>query len=249
VFLGAAGDKQGEFWGYRYVTDEESTKLSGLSEDERGVYNLVEREGNRGIWFRDLKRRTPIEHARLTKLLKTLVARKLIKQENSVQGKNRKVYMLFDLEPAREVTGGAFHSGHELDLEFVEQLSKVALVYLKKFTLATTYEILEYIKSVGLSNVALSLEDTQVRLILSILLLLCVLPFSHYHCAQTVLSTLVYDGQVELVPPARVPLLWQNRIAKEQEMAASKAAVGAKRSAAQISEPELTEEDLVLAYL
>ena len=194
MFLSTAADKagSGDFWGYRYVSDEEASKLGGLTEDERGVYNLVEREGNRGIWFRDLKRRTPIEHTRLAKLLKTLMTRKLIKLENSVQGKNRKVYMLFELEPAREVTGGAFHSGHELDLEFVSQvafvarqfpsstvpthysiffhaqLAKVALVYLKKFTLATAHEVLEYIKSTNISSIALSFEDTRVpRLIFS----------------------------------------------------------------------------------
>lgn len=163
VFLGAASDKQGEFWGYRYVTDEEASKLGGLTEDERGVYNFIEREGNKGIWFRDLKKRTPIEHARLSKLLKTLITRKLIKQENSVQGKNRKVYMLYELEPAREVTGGAFHSGHELDLEFVAQLAEVALAYLRKFIVASADEILGFISSTGISKVALSVDDTQVR--------------------------------------------------------------------------------------
>jgi DNA-directed RNA polymerase III subunit RPC6 len=41
--------------------------------------------------------------------LKALEQRKLVKAVKSVANGNRKVYMLFELEPSREITGGAWH--------------------------------------------------------------------------------------------------------------------------------------------
>ena len=40
--------------------------------------------------------------------------------------------MLYDLVPAREISGGAFHAGHELDVEFIAILSKAVIGYLMK---------------------------------------------------------------------------------------------------------------------
>ena len=44
----------------------------------------------------------------VTKILKILEQRGLVKNVKSVQHANRKVYMLAELEPAREITGGAW---------------------------------------------------------------------------------------------------------------------------------------------
>lgn len=49
---------------------------------------------------------TPREQ--INKCLKALEQRKLIKAVKSVASSNRKVYMLFELEPSREITGGAW---------------------------------------------------------------------------------------------------------------------------------------------
>ena len=44
----------------------------------------------------------------VTRILKTLEGRGLVKNVKSVQHANRKVYMLSELEPASEITGGAW---------------------------------------------------------------------------------------------------------------------------------------------
>jgi hypothetical protein len=86
-----------------------------------------------GIWTKDLKIRSNLQqpqarhawlparsaHARsltrlcvarqINKCLKSLEQRKLIKAVKSVASSNRKVYMLYELEPSREITGGAWH--------------------------------------------------------------------------------------------------------------------------------------------
>ena len=48
--------------------------------------------------------------------MKTLEGRGLVKNVKSVQHANRKVYMLAELEPAREITGGAWQAPCTLSL-------------------------------------------------------------------------------------------------------------------------------------
>ena len=50
----------------------------------------------------------PVWLLQVTKILKILEQRGLVKNVKSVQHANRKVYMLAELEPAREITGGAW---------------------------------------------------------------------------------------------------------------------------------------------
>lgn len=51
-----------------------------------------------GIWVRDLRTRSNLSQQQVTKIVKTLMSKKLIKAEKSTAAKNKKVYMLYDLE-------------------------------------------------------------------------------------------------------------------------------------------------------
>ena len=59
-----------------------------------------------GIWSRDIKRRTNLAQTAVTKILKTLETRNLVKPVKSVNDGKRKIYVLYDLEPAADITGG-----------------------------------------------------------------------------------------------------------------------------------------------
>ena len=61
-----------------------------------------------GMWTKDMKFHSNLQQPQITKILKTLESRKLVKSVKSVTGGNRKVYMLYELEPSRELTGGAW---------------------------------------------------------------------------------------------------------------------------------------------
>lgn len=61
-----------------------------------------------GIWTKDLKHKSNLQQPQVAKILKTLESRKLVKSVKSVTSGNKKLYMLFELEPSREVTGGAW---------------------------------------------------------------------------------------------------------------------------------------------
>ena len=59
----------------------------------------------RGVWTRDIKLGTNIPQHTLTKTLKILEQRNLIKSVRSVVSKSKKLYMLYDVVPAKEITG------------------------------------------------------------------------------------------------------------------------------------------------
>jgi DNA-directed RNA polymerase III subunit RPC6 len=48
------------------------------------------------------------------------------------QNKNRKVYMLFELTPSREVTGGAWYTEQDYDAEFVDVVKQQCLQFITK---------------------------------------------------------------------------------------------------------------------
>lgn len=93
------------------------------------MYQCIKAADNKGIWTKDLKLRTNLHQTVITKVLKTLEGRKVIKAVKSVKNSTRKVYMLAALEPSTDITGGPWFSENELDVEFIEELCKVCLRY------------------------------------------------------------------------------------------------------------------------
>ena len=61
-----------------------------------------------GLWTKDMKFKTNLQQPQITKILKVLEGRSLVKAIKPVNQPSKKFYMLFDLDPAREITGGAW---------------------------------------------------------------------------------------------------------------------------------------------
>lgn len=164
--------------------------------DEKLIYTVIKESGNKGIWIRDISTKTNVKSLAFNKALKSLETKKLIKSVQSVNANKKKVYMLFDVEPDRSVTGGAWYSGKDFESEFVEILNEQCYHYLldkreqiesskninyqtdpmlkRNALYASSKEIRDYIKNLGISKVDLSQDDI-----------------------ETILNTLVYDGKVE----------------------------------------------------
>jgi DNA-directed RNA polymerase III subunit RPC6 len=183
---------------YRLKDNLDPTFLADTNSDmdEKLIYTVIKESGNKGIWIRDISTKTNVKSLALNKALKSLETKKLIKSVQSVNASKKKVYMLFDLEPDRSITGGAWYSGKEFESEFVEILNEQCYHYLmekrdeiessksaryandpvlkKNALFASSKEIRDYIKKLGISKVDLSLDDI-----------------------ETILNTLVYDGKVE----------------------------------------------------
>ena len=55
------------------------------------MYQIIEDAGSKGIWMREIRGRSNIAQSELTRCLRTLESRKLIKSVRSVQAARRKV--------------------------------------------------------------------------------------------------------------------------------------------------------------
>mmetsp|Transcript_31278 Transcript_31278/g.99768 ORF Transcript_31278/g.99768 Transcript_31278/m.99768 type:complete len:291 (+) Transcript_31278:254-1126(+) len=166
--------KQGDGLVYKEVKVAEAVKFKGLGSEELLVYQIIQQSGNMGIWTKDLKMRSNLQQPQINKILKVLETRKLIKAVKSVANKNRKVYMLFELEPSREITGGAWYTEHEFDSEFIEVLRDMCHRYIVKEGCASLPDIAEFVASREISKVDLREEDV-----------------------LSIVNTLVYDGKVD----------------------------------------------------
>ena len=87
---------------------------------------------SRGIWTRTIKEKCNIPQNSLNKCLKDLESRRLIKTMRSLASKTKKLYVLFDIEPDRAVTGGPWYSDQEFDHEYVSELSNFIVKVIAK---------------------------------------------------------------------------------------------------------------------
>lgn len=145
---------------YTLVEDQVAVQFNGLDTAARMVYQVIERSANMGCWTKDIRLQTNIQQNSLTKILKTLESRRLIKQVKSVTAKSKKLYMLFDLQPAKELTGGVWYSNLEFDHEFISRLRS----FLVQTCRQRSHSLLELhlaLEQKKVSNVELSVDDVQ----------------------------------------------------------------------------------------
>ncbi|CRK88438.1 CLUMA_CG002257, isoform A [Clunio marinus] len=186
--------KKGETLIYRLKDPaKKSSAPSDMDNEERIIYNIIEEGANTGIWIRDIRVKSNLIMTQLNKILKNLENRKLIKAVKSVNASKKKVYMLYNLEPDRSVTGGAWYQDSDFEAEFVDVLNQQCLRFLqmkrenaKKQSggpiavemkmLCTVSEVHKFISELGISKIKLDEEDL-----------------------ETILKTVVYDGKAQRV--------------------------------------------------
>ena len=164
---------------YMVTPKEHAEQFQDLGSEELLVYQNIKAAGNLGIWTRDLKQQSNLQQPQINKILKTLEGREIIKSVKSVQNKNRKVYMLFELEPSKEITGGAWYTDQEFDGELIAKLQAECFKFVQEEEERNGGEtvsvgaVAEHIKNEGLSHVELSEKEV-----------------------SSVLKTLVYSGKL-----------------------------------------------------
>ena len=114
-----------------------------------------------GIWTRDLKIETKLPDNMVNKSLKTLQAKKLIKEVITIQNKGRKHYMAAEFEPSKEITGGAWYVDGALDTEFINLLKEQCAKLIYKQRVATSEGILEAIRRSGIFKVEFSAQQIE----------------------------------------------------------------------------------------
>ncbi|DBA81657.1 hypothetical protein WJX77_003870 [Trebouxia sp. C0004] len=161
---------------YKEVEAGKSARLKGLAPDFLLVYQCIEAAGNTGVWTKDMKFKTNLQQPQITKILKELETRTLVKAIKPVNQPSKKFYMLYDLEPAREITGGAWYTDQDYDSEFIQVLQTQCFKFIKQEGDPTLEDVSTFIHDKGISRVQLRDEDVMM-----------------------ILNTLEYDGQIEKI--------------------------------------------------
>lgn len=165
---------------YSLVAEEVAQKYQGLDVSARMVLQVIEKAGDFGIWTRDIRMQTNIQQQALNKIFKLLEQRLLIKPVKSVAAKTKKLYMLFELTPRKELTGGVWYSGLDFDHEFINELRTFVLHIIRRMNQGqgmTLDEIQDKMLQANVSRVELRREEI-----------------------EQLVQTLVYDYQIEEVP-------------------------------------------------
>eukprot|EP00545_Synedropsis_sp_CCMP1620_P001217 CAMPEP_0119011976 /NCGR_PEP_ID=MMETSP1176-20130426/6001_1 /TAXON_ID=265551 /ORGANISM="Synedropsis recta cf, Strain CCMP1620" /LENGTH=292 /DNA_ID=CAMNT_0006964863 /DNA_START=88 /DNA_END=963 /DNA_ORIENTATION=- len=147
---------------YNLVDEEVASKFAGLDVSARMVYQVIEKSGNLGVWTKDVRYQTNIQQQALNKIFKALEGRRLIKPVKSVSAK--KVYMLYNLTPAKELTGGPWYTELEFDHEFINEMRKFLLQCVRRLNSGagvTLVEIKDKMMEANVSKVQLNVEEVQ----------------------------------------------------------------------------------------
>jgi len=117
---------------WRCRSREDAARMSLMNEKELMVYTTIEASTTTGIWTKTLSARTNLHQSVLTKALKYLETKGYVKQIKSVKFPKRKMYMLKDLEPTEETSGGPWFSDGELDVEFISSIANIMEIRIKR---------------------------------------------------------------------------------------------------------------------
>lgn len=120
---------------FQAVSTTEANKITQMTDDEAMVYSYIEASGREGIWTKTIKAKTNLHQHVVVRCLKALENQRYIKSIKSVKHPTRKIYMLYNLQPSIEVTGGPWFTDSELDTEFIDSL----LTVIWRFTASKTY--------------------------------------------------------------------------------------------------------------
>ncbi|KAG7165625.1 DNA-directed RNA polymerase III subunit RPC6-like, partial [Homarus americanus] len=124
-------------------------RIKGAEPEEQVVYKIIEECGTQGIWAREIRAKSNLHLNTVEKVLRKLESKKLIKSFNSVAAPKKKTYLLYNLEPDRSLTGGAWYSDQHFDSEFVDILNQ---------------QCWRHITELGITKVQLSIDDIETIL-------------------------------------------------------------------------------------
>lgn len=132
--------KQGEHLRFQAVSLQEALKITQMSDDEAMIYSYIEASGREGIWTKTLKAKTNLHQHVVVRCLKALENQGYIKSIKSVKHPTRKIYMLYNLQPSIEVTGGPWFTDSELDTEFIDSLLTVIWRFVASKTFPNAFQ-------------------------------------------------------------------------------------------------------------
>ncbi|CEL58998.1 DNA-directed RNA polymerase III subunit C34 [Rhizoctonia solani AG-1 IB] len=182
------------------AVDKADAKVVGLMDtDESIVYKKIQESKNEGIWTKHLKS-TELHQSIITRALKSLEKKGLVKSIKSVKHPTRKIYILANLQPSVEVSGGPWYNNSEFESEFVQTLCKACLNFIQQQSYPV-HKPKSKLSPRALFPSSASSRYPTAAAVLSFLkgahITDTPLEISH---VESLLQVLVYDGLVETLP-------------------------------------------------
>lgn len=159
---------------YKYIDEEEAQRRRELSPEEYVVYQFIEESGNKGMWINDIKKVTKLA-AKAGEIVKKLEKKGFIKSVKTIKAKNKKVWMVMNVEPSQEVTGGML-ADDVFDRDLMDLLGQKCVEFIRAQGRCDRKQVSIFIRSLSLSQIDLSDEDI-----------------------FRILETQVFDGRIEIV--------------------------------------------------
>jgi DNA-binding MarR family transcriptional regulator len=115
-------------------TAQEAERYLSMTTDERKVYELIKASGRDGTWIKTIKEKSQLHTKIVNDSIKSLEKKQIIKSIKSVKAPSKKVYILFDIEPSTELTGGTWYTDTSIDTTFIQTIHTLLHKYLMKKT-------------------------------------------------------------------------------------------------------------------
>ena len=131
---------------FKIVSEEHASRMRDLSYEEQLVYQVVADSGSLGalsFQFRGILGGQT--QAKVNALLKAMEKKQLIKSLKSVSKGNKKVFMLADIEPSIEVTGGLTGT-QSFELDLIESVQAKVEAFVRARGLVSQRELLVQMK-------------------------------------------------------------------------------------------------------
>jgi len=152
-------------------------RLSELEHDEKKVYQTVADSKTNGTIASDISKKVGLTSRVVTSILGKLAKKNLVRSVKSVSKKNRNVWILYDLEPSEDITGGIWYRDNEFDKDFIDALYQKTFNYIEKQEVVSKKEIAIQLRSSGMTDA--DLKDENI---------------------QSILNMLIYDDKIEEYP-------------------------------------------------
>jgi DNA-directed RNA polymerase III subunit RPC6 len=117
---------------YKTRSKEDAVKIAGLPQDSLMLYNQIESSHTNGIWRRTLVDKTRLHESNITKGIKELISKALIKEIKLAKYPAKRVYMLAHLEPSSQDSGGNFFNDGDLDIGMIEVIGDIIVDEVQK---------------------------------------------------------------------------------------------------------------------
>lgn len=96
------GDGNATTYMFSTISEDDRRKFESLDRNSVIVYRLIEERGGSGIWRKDIKAKAKLPEQELTKIIKILSDKFLIRELKTTATKNKKTYIIFELAATGE---------------------------------------------------------------------------------------------------------------------------------------------------